>query len=256
MPSTFLSAIERELIQMTTDTFSKAAIESADSNHAHPTGYRIAATALFIVALYFMILIADWTATLLVNGPLTRHMLMHIFLMNVLAPLAALGIATANFMPRANFSALTAATILQLVLLWAWHAPPMLTASLDNWLVHLAASSTLFFASLLFWLSIFTICGARRWQAIGALLITGKLFCLLGALLIFAPRMLFACPATSLCGPGTPPSLADQQMAGILMVVACPLTYVTAGVIIAARWLVELSEREPAGIPQCREVRA
>ena len=34
--------------------------------------------------------------------------------------------------------------------------------------------------------------------------------------------------------------LADQQLAGLLMITACPLTYVTAGVIIAARWVLEL----------------
>jgi putative membrane protein len=31
--------------------------------------------------------------------------------------------------------------------------------------------------------------------------------------------------------------LDDQQLAGMLMLIACPLTYVAAGVVLAGRWL-------------------
>jgi len=34
--------------------------------------------------------------------------------------------------------------------------------------------------------------------------------------------------------------LADQQMAGLLMLVACPLTYVLAAIVIAARWTLRM----------------
>ncbi|KUO56417.1 MAG: hypothetical protein APF80_13655 [Alphaproteobacteria bacterium BRH_c36] len=184
-------------------------------------------------------------------------MLGHIALMNLVAPLAALALIRGKWVPTAlPFAALAAATALQLLLLWGWHAPPVLTASLERPIIHFLASATLSISALWFWLAVFTISGARRWEAIAALLITGKLFCLLGALLIFAPRTLYVCAATSICAPGVPASLDDQQMAGVLMVVACPLTYVTAGVIIAARWLFELSQREPTAIPRAREVEA
>ena len=71
---------------------------------------------------------------------------------------------------------------------------------------------------------------------------TAKLFCLLGALLVLAPRPIYAAHS----GPHHPvvPSgltaLEDQQLAGLLMLAACALTYVAAGAIIAARWLREL----------------
>ncbi|MBU1209976.1 MAG: cytochrome c oxidase assembly protein [Alphaproteobacteria bacterium] len=212
---------------------------------------------LFFIALFLTIKLVDWAVAFVANGPLSRHMLAHIVLMNLVAPLAALGLIRGLWVSTAlPFAALAAATAVQLMLLWAWHAPPLLTASLEQPIVHVVASATLSVAALWFWLAVFTITGARRWQAIAALLITGKLFCLLGALLIFAPRTLYVCAATSICGPGVPASLDDQQMAGVVMVVACPLTYVTAGVIIAARWLFELSQREPAAIPRAREVEA
>ena len=34
-------------------------------------------------------------------------------------------------------------------------------------------------------------------------------------------------------------SLADQQLAGLLMLVVCPASYLAAGVAIAARWVFE-----------------
>lgn len=69
-----------------------------------------------------------------------------------------------------------------------------------------------------------------------ALLLTGKLACLLGALLIFAPRELYRLHGL--------PSLEDQQLAGLLMITACPLSYVVAGVAMAAQAIGDL-ERGP-----------
>lgn len=37
-------------------------------------------------------------------------------------------------------------------------------------------------------------------------------------------------------------TLADQELAGLIMIVACPLFYVSAGVYIAAKWLFELGD--------------
>jgi putative membrane protein len=85
--------------------------------------------------------------------------------------------------------------------------------------------------------------GAFRWRALFALLLTGKLFCLLGALLVFAPRLLYGDPAAGHAWhtPETGDALADQHLGGLLMLAVCPLTYVLAGVIIAAQWLRDLA---------------
>jgi putative membrane protein len=64
-----------------------------------------------------------------------------------------------------------------------------------------------------------------------------RLFCLLGAIFVFAPRPLFAHHGGV--------SLEDQQLAGLLMIVACPLTYVVAGTVIAARWVLALEGDRP-----------
>jgi len=165
-------------------------------------------------------------------GGFSAHMLQHIVLMNAVAPLIALLLR--HRLPSGLWRYWGAATIAQLVLLWGWHAPPVANAALSSHGLHLLMQSSLFAAALWFWSALITLPAARRWEGIAALLVTGKLFCLLGILLTFSPRALYA---TAHAGAG-PMSidLADQQLAGLMMVVACPLAYVAAGVAFAASW--------------------
>lgn len=111
--------------------------------------------------------------------------------------------------------------------------------------------ASLFGAALAFWVVVLNLAAVHRWHAIFALLITGKLACLLGSLLIFAPRLLYADAARHLHHlhhsghAAAPAALADQQLAGLLMIVACPLSYLLAGVAIAAQIMRDLA-RAPA----------
>ena len=102
-------------------------------------------------------------------------------------------------------------------------------------------------AALWFWHSVILAAERSSWRALGALLITGKLFCLLGVLLAFASRPLYSQAALAHSGHSAHINagmlLPDQQFAGLLMLIACPLTYVLAGVIIAARWMAEIERR-------------
>jgi putative membrane protein len=74
-----------------------------------------------------------------------------------------------------------------------------------------------------------------------ALLVSGKLFCLLAVLLVFAPRFFYGAHGTHSHGGMPVDQLADQHLAGLLMLVVCPLSYVAAAVAIAAQWLRELA---------------
>jgi putative membrane protein len=76
-----------------------------------------------------------------------------------------------------------------------------------------------------------------------ALIVSGKFACLLGVLLIFAPRPLFE-PHAAHVGQATHTALmADQHLAGLLMIAACPLSYVLTAVILAARAVTRLEKR-------------
>lgn len=176
-------------------------------------------------------------------GPLSGHMAQHIVLMNLVAPLLVLSFA--RFLPVAGPRFLLPATLIQLGFIWTWHAPFLLPLAGHEPPLHLAMQASLFLAALWFWTAVFSIGGSARWKAILALLVTSKLFCLLGVLLAFSPRVLYG---ADMCGPAEHCSpaglLADQQLAGLLMLVACPATYLLAGVVIAARWLRALDEAE------------
>ena len=180
-------------------------------------------------------------------GPQTRHMILHIVSMNVVAPVLAAFIATRGGLINVRVSLFWTAAILQIVLLWVWHAPAVYNAITDLPAMQFALHVLLLLAALLFWTSLVTLSGARRWQAIPALLVTAKLVCLLAALLIFAPRALYgtAGHAAHLTErlPGWH-ALDDQHLAGLLMIAACPLSYLVPAVIIAVQLI---RPRETAG---------
>ncbi len=188
-------------------------------------------------------------------GPLAGHMALHIATMNVLAPLLALWLCARGWLGCSieRSPTLWAATLLQMALLWAWHSPPLQYASHASSLFGIALHSALLLAAVVFWSTI--IAGARPWQSILALLLSGKLACLIGALLVFAPRPLY----DAICygqpaSVDTAAALADQHLAGLIMLAACPLSYVLAAIVLTTREIASLPtlsasrrERHPVG---------
>ncbi|WEX10196.1 cytochrome c oxidase assembly protein [Chelativorans sp. AA-79] len=181
-------------------------------------------------------------------------MAVHILAMNVAAPALVLAwrlVAPPRVKPP-DARWIGPAAALQVGLLWVWHLPLPLAFAYSvtggEVLMHLS----LFAAALWFWRAVLDEAEAARWRALGALLLTGKLFCLLGVLLTFAPRSLYLRAAELCLGGRIAPEalLADQQLAGLMMLVACPLVYVLAGIIIAARWLREIESRKPTYLPE------
>ncbi|UYQ71654.1 cytochrome c oxidase assembly protein [Pelagibacterium flavum] len=165
-------------------------------------------------------------------------MLTHIIVMNLLVPAVLFGIPTRWI--RGIWRYWPYATTAQLALLWGWHSPPVLDAAMGSQALTAAMHLTLAFAAAGFWAAIIDMPATGRWRSIFALLITGKLFCLLGVLLVFAPRSLYGAMGAHGDGAAMLSPLADQQLAGLIMVAACPLTYVLAGIWIAARWFLAL----------------
>jgi putative membrane protein len=170
-------------------------------------------------------------------GPLTWHMVLHIATMNVAAPLAALGL-TRRAASRARIwatpSVLWIATLWQLAMLWVSHSPAVHHGALIAPLGTIALHGLLFLAALAFWLAVVEA-STHRWQAMLALLVSGKLACLLGVLLVFAPRPLFASAMAHAAHAGEEALLADQQLAGLLMIAACPLSYVLTAVVLVVQ---------------------
>ncbi|QLF71831.1 cytochrome c oxidase assembly protein (plasmid) [Peteryoungia desertarenae] len=189
-------------------------------------------------------------------GPLALHMATHTALMNGIAPITVIALRHLRIQARPAVSgALVTATALQLLLLWAWHAPPLLNEAMHSGATHLLMQASLFAAAFCFWDSVLA-CN-QRWKPIVALLVTSKLFCLLGVLFVFSPSMLYLGLLGHVHGGevmvGT--TLADQQLAGLLMLATCPVTYVVGGILLANRWLTEIDckgSREDSVLPTAR----
>ncbi len=182
-------------------------------------------------------------------GPLAGHMAEHIVLMNIAAPALALLLGhRGSVLPGASCR-LAAATAVQLALLWAWHAPAALAAAHASPFLHMLMQASLLGSALWFWLAVIAQAGNERWRSIAALLVTGKLFCFLGVLLTFAPRLLLGAHEHGQSATGIERMplvdrlLPDQQMAGLMMLAACPATYVLAAIVIMARWLDDQAAR-------------
>lgn len=156
-------------------------------------------------------------------GPHTRHMAFHIVAMNIAAPLLAALLA--RYVQRSSARGLWLAALGQVGLLWAAHLPAIQNAAMHG-PARVALHGILLLAALLFWLAVLALPSDRRWHALAALLLTGKLVCLLAALLVFAPRALY--------GGHHAGSVDDQQLAALLMIIACPLSYLVAAVVIAS----------------------
>ena len=168
-------------------------------------------------------------------GHLTRHMLLHVGLMTVLAPLLASWLQRygRSFPGSGEPWFLPLVTITQLVLFFVWHSPQVLTWMMSSPVLHSVLQSVLLLVATAFWSSVLRRSGGAVWSAVIALLLTGKLFCLVALVLVFAPRALY--------GGGhlhhVSMDLADQQLAGLLMITACPMTYILAAILLVARWL-------------------
>ncbi len=160
-------------------------------------------------------------------GMLSAHMITHIALMSVLAPAIALTSgSTSRLQPLANN--LPAAAVVQLAVFLAWHTPAGLSLAMASAFAQFGMHAMLLVSAIWFWRSVVTTARDAPWWAAGALILTGKIVCLVAALLVFAPRLLYAEMAAS---------PADQQLAGLIMLVACPATYIGAATAIVARWL-------------------
>lgn len=182
-------------------------------------------------------------------GAFSRHMIIHIALLAVVAPVLASLLLKLRYSSAKPASAATlfAAITLQAALLLAWHSPPGIGLAMAGHAGALLMQAALLGSALWFWLTVFNQTGEYLWRAVVALLLTGKLFCLIAVLLIFAPRVLYAMtPANMPMAIG----LADQQLAGLLMVTVCPITYVLATLVLISRWFRTLSDSQSDVAPE------
>jgi putative membrane protein len=187
-----------------------------------------------------IVLAAAWFGPLprLAQEYFTAHMILHVCVVALAAPLIGAGLAEAAPLRRLRLLfAPIPASLLEFLVVWGWHAP---------WLHRLARSSTgpllaeqasFFVAGFLLWAAAFRRRPESSGSGILALLLTSMHMILLGTLLTLAPRPLYhrASDGAAL--------LEDQQLGGVLMLLGGGVPY-----LAGALWLTwRLLQPPPAG---------
>jgi putative membrane protein len=173
-------------------------------------------------------------------GPLPRlardaffaHMTMHMSVVAVAAPLLSLGVAGGRFDPVRRAPRLFApipASVLELVVVWAWHAPALHHAARHHTWGLVAEQAMFLVSGLAVWLSAYgggeRPGGGRTAAGIVGLLLTSMHMTLLGALLALTPRPLYD-HATGYSGLSP---LADQHLGGAIMLLVGGVAYLLGG---------------------------
>src|SRR5690606_21830226 len=198
-----------------------------------------AASAAGVVAL-----LGAWAAAAAGRG-MTMHMIAHMTSVAVAAPLIAFGLSGTALDPAQRWPRVVAPlamSIVELVVVWGWHAPAARALAAGS-AAGLAAEQISFAAvGVGLWCACYGTRDApssmRRAAAILALLWTTMHMTLLGALITLAPRPLF--PAHAHGGlPWGLTALADQQLAGVVMLLVGGGAYLGGGLALLAGLLRE-----------------
>ncbi len=183
---------------------------------------RWAASAAAMTALLFAL---PWDAWL---GEFAAHMLRHIALVALVAPLLALAMPARwnGFAPPA----LAGATV-EFLVVWGWHLPAPHLAADGSAMIEAAQYLSFAIVGLAVWWGAF----AAQSALVGAagLFLTSMHMTLLGAILIFAGRVI--------CDNGM--TLADQHLGAMIMLAIGTPAYLLGGLVLAARALALPEER-------------
>lgn len=184
-------------------------------------------------------LAAAWLGPLpaLARGAFFAHMTMHMGVVAVAAPLLALGVAGTSLDPVRRAPALFApipASILELAVVWAWHAPALHHLARHGAAGLVAEQGSFLLAGLAVWLSAFggdrPRSADRTGAGVVALLLTSMHMTLLGALLALAPRPLYVhAHARPILAP-----LDDQHLGGAIMLLVGGISYLAGGLWLTA----------------------
>jgi putative membrane protein len=196
----------------------------------------------FYSLLGLAILAAVWFGPLpqLARQAFFAHMLMHMGVVAVAAPLLALGVAGGRYDLARKAPRLFApiqASVVELVVVWAWHAPGMHHAARHDTAMLILEQGMFFIAGVFVWLSAFggDPLSRRSRSAAGvlALLLTAMHMTLLGALLALSPRPLYS----HMEGYSELTAIDDQNLGGAIMLLVGGLSYLLGGLWLTGRLL-------------------
>ena len=189
------------------------------------------------------VLLLAWAGPLpaVVPGSFAAHMSLHMVVVGIGIPLLAAGIgplvARKGWL-RSQVALPIAVSIIDLVVVWGWHAPALHHASRTLPWALAVEQASFALVSLLVWLvALASTSETRRSAALAgamALFFTSMHMTLLGALIGLAPRPIYG---GHLHHGGMLPELADQQLGGVIMLAIGGVIYLAGGLVLMARVL-------------------
>jgi putative membrane protein len=200
----------------------------------------------FYLSLGLATLGAAWLGPLpqLARQAFYAHMLMHMAVVAVAAPLLALAIGGGRYDPAERAPRLFApvqASIVELVIVWAWHAPALHHAARHYTWVFITEQAMFFIAGFFLWASALggdsPNFGRRSAAGLVGLLLTAMHMTLLGALLALAPRPLYAHLNEHGGGLARLAPLDDQHLGGAIMLLVGGISYLFGGLGLTVRLL-------------------
>jgi putative membrane protein len=134
------------------------------------------------------------------------------------------------------------ATIIQGVVLWAWHAPALFDRALESDWWHAAQHLSFVLASLLFWSAMLNPRRGNHLVSASCLFLTSMVEGALGALMTFSGSPWYAAyAAMGVTGIGVDPE-TDQQLAGLIMWIPGGLLHGLAALLLLHRWFKSTEE--------------
>lgn len=169
----------------------------------------------------------------------TRHMVMHMGVVAIAAPLIAVAVTGTRFDPSPRFPILFAplpASLWELAVVWGWHAPALHDFARASALGLVLEQGSFLAAGLLLWISCIGLRGGGSAAGIFGLLFTSMHMTLLGALLALAPRPLYGHATHDAYSLGLS-AIEDQNLGGVVMLAVGGAVYLLGGLVLMARLL-------------------
>lgn len=166
-------------------------------------------------------------------------MVAHMGVVAVAAPLVSIGLP-ARWRPGPSMPAAlpVLASLVELIVVWSWHAPVMRIVAETSLLGTIAEQATFLAAGVLLWSTSFAAPHERTHAlaGAGALLLTSIHMTLLGALLSLSPRPLYGLGEVTCFGTVLDAG-QDQQLGGVIMLAIGAMVYLAGGLSLVGRLL-------------------
>ncbi len=198
----------------------------------------------FGAGLLVLFMVWVWPLPSLSLPTFSLHMTVHMAAVAIAPPLLVLGIAGSPLDPvrrRPELFSCVVASVVELVVVWVWHAPALHHAAAIHPGVGVLEQASFFASGMYLWLAALGGNAVQRYErsmaGVVGLLLTSMHMTLLGVLIALTPRVLYVHHADhhwghTEHGSMTVTALFDQQLGGVIMIFVGAAAYLIGGLAL------------------------